>query len=389
MKKREIELKLKELAKQYPVVTITGPRQSGKTTLVKKVFKDRYYVNLEHPEERDFAIDDPQGFLNRMPNGGIIDEIQRVPKLLSYIQVISDEKNISGLFILTGSNQFKLMNSITQSLAGRTALLKLLPFSLTELNDIYNKKIINIDSILYNGFYPRLYDKGLEPYQMYSDYFETYVERDLRQILKVKNINQFKKFIKLLAGRIGQLLNLSSISNDLGISHTTIREWTDILQTSYIIFLLEPFYKNIKKRLIKTPKIYFYDVGLASFLLGMEDVKHISNHPLRGNLFENLIIADILKNRFNNAKKNNLNFYRDNSGNEVDLIYNISQQVRAIEIKSSETINNNFFKGLNDFEKTFPEIVDKKILIYGGSRTETRKDITISNIFNMKKIIEV
>lgn len=387
MIKREIRSKLIELSNKYPIITITGPRQSGKTTLVKSVFHKKDYINLELPENRDFAREDPRGFLNTMPNGGIIDEIQRVPELLSYIQVISDEKNINGMFILTGSNQFELMNSISQSLAGRTGLLKLLPFSLTELKNIYSKENKNMDSIIYNGFYPRVFDNNLNPYQMYSDYFETYVERDLRQILKVKRLNIFRKFMKLIAGRVGQLLNLSNISNELGVSHTTIGEWVDLLQTSYIIFLLEPFYKNIKKRLIKTPKIYFYDVGLASFLLGIEKLEHIYNHPLKGNLFENLVIGEILKSRYNCGKKNNLNFYRDRSGNEVDLIYNVSGQVYAIEIKSAETINSDFFRGLNVFEKIFPKITKRKIVIYGGIRNETRNSISISNIYDIKKTI--
>ena len=312
MIEREITDHLISSAEKYPVVTVTGPRQSGKTTLVKHVFKDKEYINLENPEEREFAQTDPKGFLNRIPDGAILDEIQRVPNLLSYIQVITDEKKREGMFILTGSQQFELLEFIDQSLAGRTALINLLPLSLSELKDyhIYS----NINEVIYKGFYPRVFDRQLNPYQAYGDYYETYVERDLRKLINVKNLSQFQKFVKLCAGRIGQLLNLTAIGNDIGISHTTAREWLTILQTSFIIFLLEPFYRNIRKRLVKSPKIYFYDVGLAAYLLGIEEEFHLENHPLRGNLFENLVLMEILKYRFNNGKKSNLNFYRQRGG---------------------------------------------------------------------------
>ena len=386
MIEREITDHLRLLAEKYPVVTVTGPRQSGKTTLVKHVFKDKAYINLENPEEREFAQTDPKGFLNKIPGGAILDEIQRVPNLLSYIQVITDEKKQTGMFVLTGSQQFELLEFIDQSLAGRTALINLLPLSLSELKDHHTYS--NKNEVIHKGFYPRIFDRQLEPYQAYGDYYETYVERDLRKLINVKNLSQFQKFVKLCAGRIGQLLNLTAIGNDIGISHTTAREWLTILETSFIIFLLEPFYRNIRKRLVKSPKIYFFDVGLAAYLLGIEEESHLENHPLRGNLFENLVLMEILKYRFNNGKKSNLNFYRDSTGNEVDVLYNVAQRAVAIEIKSAESINSDFFKGLRAFESAVPEMVLGKALVYGGDRVETRSGVQISDIFGIREFLD-
>lgn len=372
---REISKYLDDLAKKYPIITITGPRQSGKTTLAKMVFKDKVYINLELLDNRDFANSDPRGFLRKIPDGAILDEIQRVPELISYIQGIVDEKNKNGMFILTGSQQFEVSNSINQSLAGRTALLKLLPFSFNEIQKNYN--IADVDQLIFQGFYPRIYDQNLEPNQALADYFETYVERDLRQLVQIKNLSQFQKFVRLCAGRVGQILNLHSLSNDVGISHTTAREWLTLLEASYIIFLLEPFHRNIKKRLIKSPKLYFYDVGLASYLLGIENLTHLESHPLRGNLFENMIVVDILKYRFNKGKKNNLNFFRDSTGNEVDLIYNSGANFLPIEIKSSETFSSEFLKGLNVLKKVFTDYPFGRLIVYAGQQTETRDDIKI------------
>jgi len=386
MIERDITDHLKSLAKKYPVVTVTGPRQSGKTTLVKHIFKEKDYINLENPEEREFAQTDPKGFLNKIPDGAILDEIQRVPNLLSYIQVIADEKNREGMFILTGSQQFELLEFIDQSLAGRTALINLLPLSLSELKDYHT--YTNKNEIIHKGFYPRIFDRHLDPYQAYGDYYETYVERDLRKLINVKNLSQFQKFVKLCAGRIGQLVNLTGIGNDVGISHTTAREWLTILEASFIIFLLEPFYKNIRKRLVKSPKIYFYDVGLAAYLLGIEVETHLENHPLRGNLFENLVLMEVLKYRYNNGKKSNLNFYRDSTGNEVDVLYNVAQRAIAIEIKSAESISSDFFKGLRSFESALPEMVLDKALVYGGDRIEIRSGVHIFDIFGIKEFLD-
>jgi len=383
---RHITQVTKELANQYPVVTITGPRQSGKTTLAKHLFSDKKYVNLEHIETREYASSDPVGFIDDLIEGAIIDEVQRVPDLLSYIQVVVDEKQKSNMFILTGSQHFTLMQSITQSLAGRTALLRLLPFSISETIPFFKTKDWN--DYVYRGFYPRIYDKNLNPTQALSDYFETYVERDVRQLSQIHNLSLFQKFIKMCAGRIGQILNLSGLANDVGITHTTVREWLGLLQTSYIVFLLEPYYQNIKKRLVKSPKLYFYDVGLASYLLGIENVIHLQNHPLLGNLFENLVIVEILKMRYNLNKKNNLNFYRDSKGNEIDILYNIAQHVLPIEIKSGKTINSDFFKGYYHFEKVVPDLPYGKLLVYGGKQSQKRKDVLITNVWEVETCVK-
>jgi len=386
MIEREISEYLKKLAEKYPVVTITGPRQSGKTTLAREVFKNKTYINLEAMDSREFARSDPRGFLNRIPEGAILDEIQRVPELVSYIQEIVDEKKQNNMFILTGSQQFEFTNSINQSLAGRTALLKLLPFSITEIRDNYG--FSNIEEILYKGFYPRIYDQKLDPTQALGDYFETYVERDLRQLIQIKNLTVFQKFVKMCAGRVGQLLNLNSLGNDVGISQTTAKEWLTILEASYIVFLLKPYHANIKKRLVKSPKLYFYDVGLASYLLGIENESHVFHHPLKGNLFENLVLTEILKYRFNKGKRNNLNFYRDSAGNEIDVIYNIAQNALPIEIKAGETVAAEFFKGFKVFEKITGSFPFGKLIIYGGEREESRGNTKIVNILKMKEILD-
>ncbi len=353
--------------------------------MVRAAFPDKPYVNLEFPDDREFAQDDPRGFLRRIPNGAILDEIQRVPDLVSYIQGIVDQKKMNGMFILTGSQQFEVSASIAQSLAGRTALLKLLPFSVEEIKKSFHFSHIN--QLIYNGFYPRVYDQNLNPTQALADYFETYVERDLRQLIQVKNLSLFRKFVKLCAGRVGQILNLNNISNDLGASHTTVREWLSILEASYIIFLLQPFHANIKKRLVKSPKLYFYDVGLASYLLGIESLSHVEVHPLRGNLFENLVVAELLKYRYNRGKRNNLNFYRDHQGNEVDVIYNIANQVLPIEIKAAETLTRDFFRSFGFFQKLFPNLIYGKALIYGGERRQMWNDIHIAPVGALTELL--
>lgn len=377
---------LLQMANKYPIITITGPRQSGKTTLVREVFKDKAYVNLEMMDNREFASSDPRGFLRKIPEGAVIDEIQRVPDLASYIQGIVDEKKQNGMFILTGSQQFEVSNSINQSLAGRTALLKLLPFSITETITNYGNS--SNDELIYQGFYPRIYDHDLNPTQALGDYFETYVERDLRQLIHIKNLSLFQKFVKMCAGRVGQVLNLNSLGNDVGISHTTAREWMTILEASYIVFLLEPYHRNIKKRLVKSPKLYFYDVGLASYLLGIENVSHVEAHPSKGSLFENLVIMEILKHRFNQGKRNNLNFYRDSLGNEIDVIYNIAQHALPIEVKAGETVAADFYRGFQVFEKVVPDLPYGKVVVYGGTREETRRDIQITQVCNIQKILD-
>ena len=308
MIEREITRRLTTLFQQYPFVTVTGPRQSGKTTLCRAAFPDLQYTNLEAPDQREFAESDPRGFLAQFSEGAIIDEVQHVPALLPYLQVIADEIGRNGLFVLTGSEQFRLSDAISQSLAGRTALLRLLPFSLAERQRTDASDAI--DDIIYSGFYPRILDQGLDPWQALGDYFETYVERDVRRLGEIRNRSSFRLFVRLCAGRVGQLVNLSSLGSDAGVSHTTAREWFTVLETSYIIFRLPPFHANIRKRLVRSPKLYFYDVGLASYLIGIENAKQVVTHPLRGALFENLVVAEALKRRFNRGRQSNLSFFR-------------------------------------------------------------------------------
>lgn len=373
--KRAIEPLLRSMAKQYPAITITGPRQSGKTTLCRKVFPKKSYVSLEAPDVRQFAQEDPRGFLAKYPDGAILDEIQRAPSLVSYIQTIVDEKKKMGQFILTGSQQFEVITSITQSLAGRTALLKLLPFSIEEMEGNY--EVSSIDRLLLQGFYPRIYDMGLNPTQAYGDYVETYVERDMRLIINIRDLGQFQKFLKLCAGRAGQLLNMQSLANDIGISHTTVRSWITILEASYIIFLLRPYFRNVSRRLIKAPKLYFYDVGLASYLLGIENPAQISRDPLRGNLFENMVMIEALKYRFNRGLRSNLSFYRDSTGNEVDMLCEFGQDVFPVEIKAGATITNDYFRGLKSFAKFHPSLPWGEGLVYGGDQIQQRTDFKV------------
>lgn len=373
---RDIEKELITFSKTYPVVTITGPRQSGKTTLAKKVFKDYTYCNLEEPEIRSLAQDDSKSLFNLYKPPLIIDEIQRVPKLLSYIQVIVDENQGKGMFILTGSHQFELGQAITQSLAGRTALLNLLPFSIKELSsyDITGDKA----EFLYKGFLPRIYKDTLEPTKAYRNYFQTYVERDLRNILNIKNIKPFETFLKLLAGRIGQIVNLTSLSNDVGVSATTLKNWLSILEASFIVFILPPYFQNFGKRLIKSPKIYFTEVGLAIYLLGIEEKTQVVRDPLIGGLFENMVIMEALKTRYNKGFDGNLYFFRDNAGNEVDLIFKKSNELIPIEIKSAKSYSKSFIKNIHYFRKT-TGVGMPGYVIYDGDLTPEIDNIKIIN----------
>lgn len=387
MIQRTIEPILLHLAGSYPVVTVTGPRQSGKTTLCKKVFPKHAYVNLEAPDVRSFATDDPRGFLAAYPNGVILDEIQRVPLLLSYIQTIVDEKKITGQYILTGSQQFEVMNTISQSLAGRTALLKLLPLSMAELSSICQPA--SIDGSMLHGFYPRIHDQKLNPTQAMGDYFETYVERDLRQLMAVKDLSQFERFVRVCAGRVGQLLNLQSLGNDVGISHACARSWLTLLEASYIVHLLPPWHTNVSKRLVKSPKLYFYDVGLASYLLGLENENQISRDPLRGNLFENMVVMEALKFRYNQGKRSNLFFFRDSNGNEVDLVSVQGRILTAIEIKAGATISQDYFKGLRYFRKVIGDSSNVTAgLIYGGDEVQRRSDTLVQGALNCYVLFE-
>lgn len=383
---RTITPTLTSLATEFPVVTITGPRQSGKTTLCRATFPDKPYINLEQPETRRFALEDPRGFLATIPDGAILDEIQRAPDLLSYIQVIVDDKQTAGQFIVTGSQQFEVMNTINQSLAGRTALLKLLPLSIEELTQAGVPLTPN--QLILNGFYPRIHNQKLNPTRVLGDYFETYVERDIRQLVSIKNLGSFEKFVRLCAGRVGQLINLQSLGNDVGISHSTAREWVTLLEASYVVFQLRPWHSNVSKRLIKSPKLYFFDVGLASYLLGLETELHVARDPLRGNLFENMAIVEALKYRYNRGKKGNLSFYRDSNGNEVDLLLEVGPDLFPIEIKSGETIVPDFFKGLTTFSKISPPLTRGAGLVYGGAEQQHRSQAQVWPVLRMHEMLD-
>ena len=373
MIKRDIQSLLKEMMNSFPVVTITGPRQSGKTTLVKQTYPEMDYVSLEELDVREHAEKDPRDFLSRFPQSVIIDEVQKVPSLLSYIQTIVDAEQRNGRFILTGSNQFEYISSISQSLAGRTGILKLLPFSYSE---IYGNAFMPINEVIYKGFYPRIFDQNIRPELFLSGYLETYVEKDVRAITKVQDLMQFHRFLQLCAGRTGQIVNFSSIGNELGIDHKTVKEWTSIAMASYIMFLLPPYYKNYNKRIRKSPKLYFLDVGLAAHLIGIQNSDQLQVHPLKGELFETFVVIEFLKKRYNQGNRSNLYYFRDNIGNEVDLVYETGLAPIPIEIKSAQTVNSDFFKGLNYFRKLVKN-VDKSILIMGNDIKQKRNEHSI------------
>ena len=382
---RKIQSLLKEMMVSFPVVTITGPHQSGKTTLVKQTYPEMDYVSLEELDAREFAEKDPREFLSQYPDSVIIDEIQKVPSLLSYIQTIVDSEQKNGRFILTGSNQFEYISNISQSLAGRTGILKLLPFSYAEL---YGNSFVPQHEILYKGFYPRIYDQNIRPELFLSGYLETYVEKDVRNIIKVKDLMQFHRFLQLCAGRTGQIVNFSNIGNELGVDHKTVKEWISIAIASYILFLLPPFYKNYNKRIRKAPKLYFTDVGLASHLIGIQNAEQLKIHPLKGELFETFVVLEFLKNRYNQGKRSNLYYFRDSIGNEVDLVFETGLSPVPIEIKSAKTINSDFFKGLNYFRE-IDKTIDKSVLIVGADIQQNRSNHFVYGYPYIEKLTEI
>ena len=377
MFQREIATELQELANTYPVITVIGPRQSGKTTLVRHVFPDKEYANLEALDFRDLADKDPRGFLERYPNGAILDEIQRVPKLLSYIQTIVDETNLKGMFLLTGSHQLELHHAISQSLAGRTAILTLLPMSLDEL--IKAGIDLSLDESLIKGGYPRIHNDNLDPTKAYRNYFQTYVERDLRQLINVKDLVQFERFVRICAGRIGQIVNLEQIGGEVGISSHTVKEWISILEASFIIFRLQPYFDNFGKRIIKSPKLFFSDVGLATYLLGIENEMQMSRDPLRGHLVENLVVLELMKWRTNHGLDPQLYYYRDVQKNEIDVIFKQGNQLVPIEIKSSKTFNTEFLTKLDFFQELAKPRAPKGYLIYAGEQEQQIHSIELLN----------
>ena len=373
MIERNITPLLARAARQYPVVTLTGPRQSGKTTLARALFAHLPYVSLEDPDVRRYASQDPRGFLAEHGRGAVIDEIQRAPELPSYLQAVVDADPAPGRFILTGSQQFELMTQVSQSLAGRTAILRLLPFTLAEAVRANPDALQGgLAQALLTGFLPRIHDRRLDPSQALGDYFSTYVERDLRQLSAVHDLQRFERFVRLCAGRTGQLLNLSSLGNDAGVTHSTARQWIDLLQTSYIIHLLPPWFVNSGKRLVKTPKLYFVDVGLACWLLGLRDRTQTARDPLWGALFENFVVMEAMKDRFNQGDSAPLYFYKDSIGNEVDLLMPVGRLFHGIEAKAGGTVNPDYFRGLEAFDRAHPGLLASGGVVTGGSRNEAR-----------------
>lgn len=349
MIEREITEELRCAAAEYPVVTILGPRQAGKTTLARMSFPAKPWVSLEDPDVRMAAEADPRGFLSQFPDGAILDEVQRLPVLLSYLQGIVDRQGGKGRFILTGSHQPRLHEAVSQSLAGRTAVLTLWPFSFGELRRY--GPIGNPFELIVQGCFPRVHEERLDPRRFYNGYLQTYVERDVRALIQLRDLSAFQKFLVLLAGRIGQVVNMASLANDVGVSAPTLRQWLSVLMASYLVFELPPWFENIGKRLVKSPKLYFSDVGLAAFLLGIHDAQQASRDPLRGNLYENLLVMEVVKRLANAGQRPEVFFYRDSHGNEVDLLIRQRGTLIPVEIKSASTFSPEFLKGIERFRQ--------------------------------------
>ncbi|MDE6335246.1 MAG: ATP-binding protein [Muribaculaceae bacterium] len=367
---------INEASVYFPVITLTGPRQSGKSTLLRHLFPLLPYMSLENPDIRSKAKLDPKGFLASYPEGVIIDEVQHVPDLLSYIQGIVDE-NPGRKFYLTGSSQFSLLKNVTQSLAGRTAVFELLPLSLTEISSL--KKEDRIDTLLYSGFYPAIWSGKNIPRLLYPNYVKTYLERDVRDLLAIKDLDLFQRFIRLCAARIGSIFNASELSNELGIAVNTVNSWISVLQASYLIYMLPPFFTNTRKRLTKSPKLYFTDCGLAAYLLDIDSPQTMNRDKMRGHLFENMVIMNFLKHRYNHGENGGLYFYRDSNGNEVDLLVKSGTLYSCYEIKSSATFHVDFTKGIKNFEKSYPNLVKDKYIIYAGTTMADFEGISIIN----------
>lgn len=370
--RREALSTLHDLARGFPVVAVTGPRQSGKTTLVRTAFADRPYANLEDLETREFAQADPKGFLATFPDGVVLDEVQRVPKLFSELQIRVDESRRPGLYVLTGSQQFGFFAEVTQSLAGRIALVPLLPFSLGELRRA-GQAPTRLADLLWRGLYPPIHDRGLDPRIWYGNYVQTYLERDLRQLIAIRDLATFQRFLRMCAARSGQLLNLSGLANDCGVTHNTIRAWLSVLEASYLIVLLKPHHANLGKRLIKTPKLYFTDPGLAAWLLGVESSEQVAIHALRGALFETWLVADLLKARCNLGLASNLYFWRSKAGLEVDVIAERGDRLVPIEAKSGETLVSDFFTSLRRWSELAGRAAAPGWLVYGGGQEQQRQ----------------
>jgi len=393
MIKRTLAKKLKEAAAQFPVVTVTGPRQSGKTTLIRDVFKNYDYLSLELPDQRDFAREDPRGFLDQFDGPAILDEVQHAPDLFSYIQVLVDEhRDWTGRFILTGSHNFLLLASVSQSLAGRCAVLHLMPFSLAELAGrkpvtlkMFGKSIpknprppkTGLMETLFTGFYPRIHDRHLPPRDWLAGYYQTYLERDVRSVLNVGDLETFGRFVRLCAGRCGQLLNLSGLASDCGVSHVTAKRWLSVLEASFIIVLLRPHYRNFGKRLIKSPKLYFLDTGLLCYLLQIQRPEELFHRAERGAVFESFVVAEFYKNFMHRGEQPRLYFWRDVKGHEVDVIIDLADPMIPVETKSGQTVASDFFDNLEYWRKASGDEAAPSALIYGGDRPFKRSGIAV------------
>ena len=373
--KRDIQASAKDLLKNFKALAIIGPRLSGKTTLAKMLAPRKPYVSFENPDTRYQFESDPRGFLSAYTNGAIFDEAQYVPELFNYLQQILDESPANGRFILTGSNNFLLVEKISQSLAGRIIYTDLLPFSLKEISGIKNFDS-NLDNLLFHGGYPGIVYEGRKRLPWFQSYVRNYIERDVRLLKNISNYSLFQKFISLCAGRIGQQLNLTNLGNECGVDHKTIQSWIGVLEASFIIYLLPPYYKNFNKRIIKTPKLYFCDTGLACYLLGIQQKEQLHLHPFRGALFENMMVTELLKSRYNKGQRSNLYYFRDNTGNEIDVLIDTGKKIIPVEIKSSQSVSPNFFKGLDYWKKLTG--TKEGFVLYGGNE---------SNSSRVKKII--
>jgi predicted AAA+ superfamily ATPase len=381
---RNAQTKLLQLSNSFKAIAVIGPRQAGKTTLVKTTFPDKPYYSLENPDVRNYALDDPRGFLSTMPNGAILDEVQRAPLLFSYLQEILDNSTKKGIFILTGSNNFLLQENISQTLAGRVAYLNLLPFTSNELES--GKLLPETDEeVLFKGFYPPIYDQNINPTDWMPNYIKTYIERDVRQIKNVTDLLVFEKFMRVLAGRTGQELNLTAISNEVDVNLKTIQSWIGILENSFIIYLLKPYYQNYNKTIVKRPKIYFYDTGLVCSFLRISNTSQLENHPLKGSIFETMVAIELVKKFTNIGITPPLFYWRDKTGHEIDVVVDYEGNLTPIEIKSGKTINTDFFKHLkywNNLSKN-----DTSLIIYSGNQEQKRSDGTIvTNWHNINSI---
>lgn len=374
---RSAQETLRKLARGFPVVALTGPRQSGKTTLAQATFSNKVYVTLEDPEEREFATSDPRGFLARFSAGAILDEAQRAPELFSYLQGVVDKRRTMGDFILTGSQQFGLISGIGQSLAGRVGLVQLLPFSMIELTRV-GKLPKALDLLMLKGGFPPIYDRDLESEMWMPNYVATYLERDVRQLLAVRDLALFQRFVKLCAARTGQLLNLSALAGDCGISHVTARQWLSVLEASYLVLLLPPYHRNFGKRLVKSPKLYFLDVGLAAWLMGIRDAEGLNIHAQRGALFETLVIGEFVKRRYNAGQPADLYFWRDNVGTEIDLLYEQKGKLQPIEIKSGATFSSDWLTPIRKWQAYAGDEAKTPWVIYGGDASYQRKGTRVT-----------